>query len=71
MENLQAKLLSTALGASSSMAGLLALSKCSGSTCASCFGCAGTGIGVLLFVLFSKIRRNGKEKNYGMAQRRG
>jgi hypothetical protein len=69
MENLRAKFISTAIGVSSSAAGLLSLSKCSGSACTSCFGCAGSGIGILLFVLFSRMRRNRKEENYGMAQR--
>lgn len=67
MEKLRAKFVSTALGASSSLAGLLSLSKCSGNTCTSCFGCAGAGMGILLLVLFSKIKANHKEKNNGMA----
>ncbi len=67
MENLRAKFVSTALGASSSMAGLLTLSKCSGSTCTSCFGCAGAGMGILLLVVFSRIRGKKKEENNGMA----
>ncbi|OGW27729.1 MAG: hypothetical protein A2X59_13035 [Nitrospirae bacterium GWC2_42_7] len=56
MINIQAKFVSTALGASSSMAGLLSLSKCSGSTCTSCFGCAGAGIGILLVLMYSKLK---------------
>lgn len=67
MENLRAKFISTALGASSSLAGLLSLSKCSGSACTSCFGCAGAGMGVLLLVLFSRMRGNKKEEENGMA----
>ena len=67
MENLRAKFVSTALGASSSLAGLLSLSKCSGSTCASCFGCAGTGMGILLLLLFNKTRENKKEESNGVA----
>lgn len=67
MENLRAKFVSTALGASSSLAGLLSLSKCSGSACTSCFGCAGAGMGILLLVLFSRLKTDQKEENNGMA----
>ncbi len=67
MENFRPKLVSTALGASSCMAGLLSLSKCSGGACSSCFGCAGTAAGVLLLVLFSRSKANKKEANNGMA----
>ncbi|MHB8882722.1 MAG: hypothetical protein ACYC69_14585 [Thermodesulfovibrionales bacterium] len=67
MEDLRTKIISTALGASSSMAGLLSLSKCSGSTCTSCFGCAGAGMGILLLVLFSRMRMHKKEGSNGVA----
>jgi hypothetical protein len=67
MENVRAKLISAALGASSSMAGLLSLSRCSGSACTSCFGCAGVGMGVLLLVLFNRTGGNKKEEKNGMA----
>ena len=67
MGNLRAKFVSTALGASGSMAGLLSLSKCSGSGCTSCFGCAGAGIGILLLVLFGRMKENQKEEKNGMA----
>lgn len=67
MENLRANVISTALGVSSSLAGLLSLSKCPGSTCTSCFGCAGAGIGVMLLVLFNRMRTDGKEEKNGMA----
>jgi hypothetical protein len=63
------KFVSTALGASGSMAGILSISKCSGNVCTSCFGCAGGGIGILLLVLFSKMKANKKEENNGMAKR--
>lgn len=56
MQKLRAKFVSIAVGASSGMAGLLSLSKCSGSVCTSCFGCAGAGIGILLITLYSKFK---------------
>jgi hypothetical protein len=67
MEKLRAKLVSTALGASGGMAGLLSLSKCSGGPCTSCFGCAGAGMGLLLLVLFNRMKENRKEEKDGMA----
>ncbi len=70
METLQSKFISTVLGASSSATGLLALSKCSNGSCTSCFGCAGAGIGILLLVLFSRMKINSKEETHGMAERR-
>lgn len=56
MGNMRAKFVSTALGASSSMAGLLSISKCPGSTCTSCLGCAGVGMGILLIIMYSKLK---------------
>lgn len=56
MESLRVKLTSAVLGASGGMAGLLSLSKCSGSACTSCFGCAGAGLGVLLLVLLGRLK---------------
>lgn len=67
MENVRAKVVATALGASGSMAGLLSLSKCSGSICTSCFGCAGAGVGILLIVLLRRIKGFKKEENNGVA----
>jgi hypothetical protein len=67
MENIRAKLISTALGASGGMAGLLSISGCSGSNCAACFGCVGTSVGVLLIVMFGRINGNKKEEKNGMA----
>lgn len=75
MERLRQKILYSALGASNGLTGLFSLSKCSGSTCTSCLGCAGIGIGLLLIVLFRKLSwvpkesktfwdtRGGKQKN--------
>lgn len=67
MEDLRARVISTVLGASSGMAGLLSLTKCSGSVCASCYGCAGAGTGLLLLLAFGILRRNKKEEKDGMA----
>ncbi len=67
MERLRNRLLYTALGASSGLTGLASFSRCSGNACTSCFGCAGAGIGVLLIVIFNKIRRSKQEDNNGMA----
>ena len=67
MENARAKFISTALGASSSLVGLLSLSRCSAGSCSSCFGCAGTGLGILMLVLFNKMTGIKKEEKNGMA----
>jgi hypothetical protein len=67
MGNARAKLIASALGASSSLAGLLSLTKCSASNCTSCFGCAGAGVGVLMLVLFTRMKGNKKEETNGMA----
>ncbi len=67
MENFRPKLVSTVLGASSCMAGLLSLARCSGGACTSCFGCAGTAAGILLLVLFNRSKANKKEAKNGMA----
>lgn len=67
MENLRVKMTSAVLGASSGMAGLLSLSKCSGSACTSCFGCAGAGVGVLLLILLGRMSGKRKEEDNGMA----
>ncbi|MDH4231384.1 MAG: hypothetical protein OEW04_05060 [Nitrospirota bacterium] len=67
MESLRAKFIPAALGASSSLAGLLSLSKCSGSTCTSCYGCAGAGVGILMLMLFSRMKGNKRGEKNGMA----
>lgn len=67
MENLRAKFMSTALGASGSMTGLLSLSQCSGGACTACLGCAGAGMGILLLLLFNRVKGNNKEEGNGVA----
>jgi hypothetical protein len=55
MDDLKKKILYTGAGASSGLAGLGLFSNCGGPACASCFGCGGIGIGILLIILFNKI----------------
>lgn len=56
MDGLRNKILYTAAGAMSGLAGLVSFTRCAGTTCASCFGCGGIGIGILLIILFNKIK---------------
>lgn len=67
MENLRAKIVSTTLGATGGMAGLLSLSNCRGGSCGSCFGCAGAAAGIFLLVFMNRIKGNGKEAKNGVA----
>lgn len=67
MENLRDRVISAGIGASSSMAGILSLSKCVGGSCTSCFGCAGAGAGILLLILFNRMKPCQKEEKNGMA----
>lgn len=67
MKNARARLVSSALGASGGLAGMLSLSNCTGGSCTSCFGCAGAGVGILLLVLYGKMKRTTMEDNNGMA----
>ncbi|MDO9288130.1 MAG: hypothetical protein Q7T83_05015 [Thermodesulfovibrionales bacterium] len=67
MEKFRNRLLYTAVGALSGLTGIASFSRCSGNACASCFGCAGAGIGVLLIVLLNKFRRSKQEGDNGMA----
>ena len=68
MENLPAKFISTAAGVSSSLAGLLTLSRCSAGNCSSCFGCAGAGVGILMLAVITRLKgRRKKEEENGMA----
>ena len=56
MDGLRHKILYTAAGASSGLAGLMLFSRCGGTACTSCFGCGGIGIGVLVILLFNKAK---------------
>ncbi len=67
MEDVRDKFISTALGASSSIAGLFSITKCANGACTSCFACAGAGAGILLLVLFNRIKAKRKEEKNGMA----
>ncbi|MDI6744058.1 MAG: hypothetical protein QMD07_01655 [Thermodesulfovibrionales bacterium] len=69
MEKLKDKLIYSAFGGIGSAAGLISLSRCSANACASCFGCAGIGAGILLAALFNKFRKNKQEDINGMASR--
>jgi len=57
MEKIKYKFLNAALGAASGLTGIMSLSWCSGKTCASCYGCAGAGIGLLLIALLNKFKK--------------
>ncbi len=67
MADLHAELVSTVLGASGSLASLLILPRCFGGACTSCFGCAGTGMVILLLALLSRLKAKNKEDGNGMA----
>jgi len=60
MEKLKDKIVYGTLGASSGLVGLASFPRCSASTCTSCFGCAGAGIGIVLIALFHMV----KEKKF-------
>jgi len=62
MDGLRHKVLYTAAGALTGLAGLVS-SRCAGGTCTSCFGCGGIGVGILLMVLFNKIKGDKKRTN--------
>ncbi|MBI4686859.1 MAG: hypothetical protein HY756_03640 [Nitrospirae bacterium] len=51
MERLKDKLIYSTLGAGSGLAGIFSLSRCPGSACVSCLGCAGIGAGILILAL--------------------
>ena len=56
MDGLRNKILYTAASAMSGLGVFFSFSRCAGTTCTSCFGCGGIGIGILLIVLFNKIK---------------
>ena len=56
MARLRDTIASGALGAASGLAGVVALSRCSGS-CASCGGCLGAGLGIVLLALLHRTRQ--------------
>lgn len=60
MDGLRDKIFYTAAGAMSGLAGLVSFPRCAGTTCTSCFGCGGIGIGILLIILFNKIKGDKK-----------
>lgn len=57
MENIKYKLLNTTFGALSGLTGIVSLSKCDSKICASCMGCAGASIGLLLIALCNKFKK--------------
>ena len=65
MKKLKPKIISSFMGLSSGMAGMMFLSRC-GSGCTSCYGCAGTGLALLLLLLGRKFIVKKENKN-GMA----
>lgn len=65
MGKVKNKILSSVLGVSGGLAGLTFLPRCSGNTCASCYGCAGAGIVILFIAAIKKFK--GGSKNNGLA----
>ena len=63
MDGLKHKIIYAAVGAITGLAVLVPFPRCAGTTCASCFGCGGIGIGILLIVLFNKIKGDKKRPN--------
>lgn len=53
MEKFKHKMISAAVGTS---CGLLPLYACYGNSCSSCYKCAGVGIGILMMILFGKLK---------------
>ncbi|MDA8422228.1 MAG: hypothetical protein M0Z89_02725 [Nitrospiraceae bacterium] len=66
MEELKNKIICGGVGAMSSLAGIVSLSRCSGSACTSCFGCLASGAGIILLAVINK-SKIGKENQNGMA----
>jgi hypothetical protein len=56
MEKIRHKLINALFGVSGGLTGLIFISGCSGRACPSCIGCAGAGAGILLLMLWNKIR---------------
>ena len=56
MEDLKTRILYGALGASSGLAGLTTLARCSGASCTACFGCAGAGVGLVAIALYHRLK---------------
>lgn len=52
MGNVRHRIVHLAMGASGGAAGLFSLARCPGTTCSSCFGCVGVGIGLVVIALF-------------------
>lgn len=65
MGRLKDKIFYTAAGASSGLMGLALISRCGGSACAACFGCAGTGMVILTLALVQRLKGGGRDN--GMA----
>lgn len=66
MENVKNKLVCGAAGIAGGLSGVVSLPHCTGSACASCFGCAGAGMGILLLLLLRKMKRgNPQERREG------
>jgi len=57
------KILYGMLSASTGLAGMAALTRCSGVGCSTCFGCAVPGVGILLLSLVNRWRK----RKHGMA----
>jgi len=68
MEKLGRKIIYSALGAATGVAGMTAIAQCSGSGCSACLGCAMPGIGILVMTLINVI---GKKKQKGATNDNG
>ncbi len=69
MAALKGKLVYSAVGAASGLAGMFSLPGCSGGPCTSCFGCLSAGAGIVLMALLNRSNEK-KEDQHGMAQNR-
>jgi hypothetical protein len=70
MEKLRHKIMYSVLGASTGLAGMTALARCSGNGCSTCLGCAVPGIGILAMTLINVIGKKyhkGATSNNGLA----
>ena len=70
MRKLRHKLFYGGVGVSSALTGYAGLTHCGGGACGSCFGCGGLGVGVLVMILFNKIRTNSTEQEKAVTRRR-
>jgi hypothetical protein len=66
MATLRNTLRSNAAAAVGAISGVIPLAACPGGSCASCFGCAGIGVGVLLLLIMKN--HFTRSNDHGMAE---